>query len=92
MTTSMALSEKDDLASLVQRAQHLEARAFEALVELHACRLHEFLWRINGRYNGTEDMVQDVFLRMVQRIQGYKPGASFDAWVFQIGVMDIGMG
>lgn len=68
------------------RAQRLEPCAFDALIEHYAHKLYGFLCRITGKPHDAEDLVQEVFLRMVRTIRDYQPTGSFDAWVFQIAV------
>lgn len=72
------------LALLVRRAQELDPAAFDALVELYGPRLYGFFYRWTGRREEAEDLLQEVFLRIVRRLPDYVHDGRFEAWLFRI--------
>ncbi|MFQ5414048.1 MAG: RNA polymerase sigma factor [Phycisphaerae bacterium] len=74
----------DDLVSVIRRAQGGEADAFDALVDSYASRLYGFLYRLTGCRDDAEDLVQEVFVRVVRMIGRYQHDGRFDAWIFRI--------
>jgi RNA polymerase sigma-70 factor (ECF subfamily) len=74
-----------ELAAIVERAQRLEPAALEALVDAYACRLFGYLYRMTGSHADAEDLLQEVFLRMVRTIGEYQHDGRFEAWLFRIG-------
>ena len=74
----------DDLASVIRRAQQLEASAFEWLVNAYSGRLYGFLYRLTGRGDDAEELVQEVFVRLVRMISQYEHDGRFEAWLFRI--------
>ena len=74
----------DDLASVIRRAQQLEASAFEWLVDTYSARLYGFLYRLTGRADDAEELVQEVFVRLVRMISQYEHDGRFEAWLFRI--------
>jgi RNA polymerase sigma-70 factor (ECF subfamily) len=74
----------DDLAAVVRRAQQLDAEAFEWLVDAYSSRLYGFLYRLTGRSEDAEELVQDVFVRLVRAIRSYEHDGRFEAWLFRI--------
>ena len=72
------------LASLIERAQRNDPQAFEALVDLYASRLYGFLYRLTGQREDAEDLVQEVFVRLVRTIDRYQHDGRFEAWLFRI--------
>ncbi len=72
-----------DISSMIERARRFEPEAFDAFVDEYAPRVRGFLRRI-VRSNDVDDMVQEVFLRVVRTIGRYQESGRFDAWVFQI--------
>lgn len=69
--------------AVVARAKALDPDAFDLLVDEYAPRLRGFLRRmVHG--SDLDDMVQEVFLRVVRTIGQYEESGRFDAWLFQI--------
>ncbi len=72
------------LESVIRRAKLREPAAFDALVDSYSPRLFGFLYRLTGSRNDAEDLLQEVFLRVVRRIEHYDHRGQFDAWLFRI--------
>ncbi len=68
---------------VIEHARQLDPAAFDALVEEYAPRVRGFLRRI-VHTGDVDDLVQEVFLRVVRTIAGYHDMGRFDAWIFQI--------
>ena len=54
------------------------------LFERHHRPLFHYFIRLNGDRNLSEDLVQDVFFRMLRYRRTYKDGHAFTAWMYQI--------
>jgi RNA polymerase sigma-70 factor (ECF subfamily) len=76
--------ESTDLASVIRRAKKREPQAFETLVDLYANRLFGFLYRLTGSRTDAEDLLQEVFVRVVRSLDGYVHNNAFDGWLFRI--------
>ena len=61
-----------------------DERAFEALVHEFSGPVYSLLTRFLGQHPGREDMVQDVFLRVVRSRERYEPRARFTTWLYRI--------
>ena len=46
--------------------------------------LFNFYSKMTGNRTVSEDLVQEVFLRVLKYRQSYKPGTPFRAWIYQI--------
>ena len=46
--------------------------------------LFNFYCRLTGDRTASEDLVQDVFFRILKYRQSYRPGTPFRAWMYQI--------
>ena len=67
------------------RWQGGDEEAFRGLVELYSGQVFALLTRFLGRrHHGREDMVQDVFLRVVRARDRYQPTARFSTWLYSI--------
>lgn len=73
----------DQWGETVRRAQNLDPESFDPIVEEFAPRVRGFLRRFVPERE-VDDLVQEVFLRMVRSIKSYQDNGKFEAWVFQI--------
>ncbi len=80
----MPAMDETTLRDLIARAQAKDADAFDALVDHFGPRLFGYLARLTGSRDQAEDLVQEVFLRVVRKIEGYRHEDLFEAWLFRI--------
>src|SRR5262245_1833283 len=73
-----------ELTVLIGRAQKREAAAFDALVDLYASRLYGYFYRLTSSREDAEDLLQELFVRLVRMIEHYEHDGRFDGWVFRI--------
>jgi RNA polymerase sigma-70 factor (ECF subfamily) len=78
------MASPNELASVIQGAQRREQAAFERLVDLYSHRLYGFLYRLTSRREEAEDLVQEVFVRVVRTIGDYRDDGRFEGWLFKI--------
>ncbi len=74
----------DELDEIIRRAQNRDPAAFDVLVERYSSRLYGFLLRFIGKSGEAEDLVQEVFVRLVRTIESYQHDGRFEAWLFRI--------
>jgi len=72
------------LAETIRGAQRGDAAAFDRLVDAYGHRITGFLHRMTGSRQDAEDLVQEVFLRLVRTIGAYKHDGRFEPWIFRI--------
>jgi len=72
------------LADLIRRAQRREPAAFDALVETYSTRLYGYFYRLTGSRHDAEDLLQELFVRLVRMIDQYEHEGRFDGWLFRI--------
>ncbi len=79
------MDERPDIDELVEGARGGDAEAFAALYEHFASPLYRFvLFRVGDRTD-AEDIVQRVFLSVVEALPTYeRRGVPFAAWLFRI--------
>lgn len=58
--------------------------AFEELVSRHERPLFHFILRSCGNRDRAEEILQEVFLRVIKYSDSYKPTAKFTTWVYTI--------
>lgn len=69
---------------LMVRYQRGEAQAFAELVRRHSRAVYNFVLRQLRDANLSEDVTQEVFLRVVQRASEFKHEARFSTWLYSI--------
>jgi RNA polymerase sigma-70 factor (ECF subfamily) len=71
---------------LARKAGRGDRRALGQLYDRHKGRLLGYLVRILGRRSLAEEVFQEVWIKVMQGIQRYRPepGTSFRAWLYRI--------
>ena len=72
------------LTELIAGAQRREPDAFDALVDAYSARLYGYFYRRTGSRHDAEDLLQEVFVRVVRTIERYTHDGRFEAWLFRI--------
>lgn len=81
---SAAPPKSDRGAELMLAWQGGDEGAFERLVAEFSGPVWSLLTRFLGQREGREDLVQDVFLRVVRARDRYTPTARFTTWLYRI--------
>ena len=74
---------RDD-SELVRQCLDGEPDAFDALVARHHRGIYNMVYRMLGNAEDASDVTQETFLRAYTRLETFKPGHSFLAWVRRI--------
>jgi RNA polymerase sigma-70 factor (ECF subfamily) len=69
----------------VARAAAGDVRAFEALYRTHLPRVHSLVRRMSGGRD-TDELTQDVFVRVWQKLATFRGDASFTTWLHRLTV------
>lgn len=69
---------------LLRRFNEGDAGAFEALVRRYERPLYNFILRSVRRRDRTDELLQDVFLKVVQRSGDFKGNSKFSTWLYTI--------
>lgn len=83
--SSPAPSVPDD-AALVLRARAGDHRALDELVRRYHSEVARILWRFARRHADLEDLVQEVFLRVVRNLSQWRAEQPFSHWLRRIAV------
>jgi RNA polymerase sigma-70 factor, ECF subfamily len=70
--------------ALMERYQHGDVAAFAELVSRHEKRLWNFVRRFVSDAATAEDVLQEVFLRVVRGAAEWHPSAKFSTWLYTI--------
>jgi RNA polymerase sigma-70 factor (ECF subfamily) len=80
---AVALPENTDVndeRDLIVRVQAGDRSAFDLLVRRHLPRARLIAKRLMQNPDDADDLVQDAFLRALQRIASFDPSRSFEPW------------
>ncbi|HEY4260057.1 MAG TPA: RNA polymerase sigma factor [Schlesneria sp.] len=90
--TDVELSESDDVtgalneARLVEEARKGNRQAFGELVMRYERRLIRVIQQFVKSPELAEDLAQDTFLKVYERLDQFDPSRRFGPWLFRIGV------
>lgn len=71
----------EELASQMQLGSEA---ALEQIVKRYHGPIHGYLVRMSGDYHATNDMTQEIFIKMCRGIQSYRTSMPFKAWLYSI--------
>jgi RNA polymerase sigma-70 factor (ECF subfamily) len=70
--------------ALMASYQQGDTRAFELLLQRHRKAVFNFLFRQVGQRALAEDLLQEVFLRVIKGAESYRQTAKFTTWLYTI--------
>ena len=76
------MSEKE----LVRRAQAGDFAAFTDLINAHKNKIYGLVRKLTGNQEDTEDIVQETFLRAIDKIDQFRGESSFGTWLYTIAL------
>ena len=69
---------------LLRKAQKGDERAFAAIVSAYETLLYNYILRLTGDRALSEDLLQEVFLRVHQGLPRFSLRCKFTTWLFQV--------
>ena len=73
----------DDLAQIITGCQQGDEQCFARLVDLYSGRLYGYFYRLTGNRDVSDDLLSELYVKLVEKIASYKGGA-FEGWLFKI--------
>lgn len=80
----MSTSEEDPGARLMLAWQQGDETALDRIVERYSAPVFALLTRFLGPVAQREDLVQEVFLRLIRVRDRYQPSVRFSTWLYRI--------
>lgn len=71
---------------LIEEAQRGDVNAFEKIYRSYSGRVYAICIRLSGNPGKAEDLTQDVFLRVWQRLDTFKGQSAFSSWLYRLTV------
>lgn len=69
---------------LIGRLRAQDASALESLMGLHAARLYRLAYGITRSEADAEEVVQDAFLTLFRKIDGFEGRAALGSWLYRV--------
>ena len=82
LVPKMDLNEKELIASLKSEASR--EQAFQLLVKTYQQRLYWHIRKIVMNHDDTDDILQNVFIKVWKNIRGFREDSSLFTWLFRI--------
>ncbi len=75
-----------DEKTLVQNAQAGDFSAFTELIQAHQDKIYGLARKLSGNSEDAEDIVQDTFLKAIDKIDQFRLESSFGTWLYSIAL------
>jgi RNA polymerase sigma-70 factor (ECF subfamily) len=77
------MAEGTQLARIIEGCRSGDADAFAQIVDMYAGRCYGYFYRLTSDRDLSEELLSELFLRLVEKIKSYKGGA-FESWLFRV--------
>jgi len=74
----------EKLNEIIKHCQQGRQEAFSQLLQLYGPRLYGYYLRTSGSAQQAEDLLQDLFVRLLEKIKKYRHESKFDNWLFKV--------
>ncbi len=74
-----------ELARIIAGCKSGDADCFAQIVDLYAGRCYGYFYRLTGDRDLSDELLSELFIRLVRKIGSYKGGA-FESWLFRIAL------
>lgn len=72
-----------ELARIIDGCKSGDADSFSQVVDMYAGRCYGYFYRLTGNRDLSDELLSELFIRLVEKIGSYKGGA-FESWLFKI--------
>jgi len=79
------MSSSVELARVIAGCKSGDADCFAQIVDMYAGRCYGYFYRLTGDRDLSDELLSELFIRLVQKIGSYKGGA-FESWLFRIAL------
>jgi RNA polymerase sigma-70 factor (ECF subfamily) len=68
----------------IQHCQNGDIAGLHVLYEMHRKKVYNLSWRMLGTPQDGEDALQEVFLKVFDRIKNYRGDSAFSTWLYRM--------
>jgi len=77
---------RDEVRSLVQRAQQGDEQAFAILFQTHKKRVYSVCLLMTKDVADAEDLTQEAFLQVFRSVGSFRGDSAFSTWLYRVAV------
>ena len=77
------MAKSDELTRITAGCKRGDGKCFSQLVDMYAGRCYGYFYRLTGNKEVSEDLLGELFVRLVEKIDSYG-GGLFEGWLFRI--------
>ena len=77
------MADDSNLAWMIAGCKQGDAECFSQLIDAYASRCYGYFYRLTGNREVSDDLLGELFVRLVEKIGSYK-GGSFECWLFKV--------
>jgi RNA polymerase sigma-70 factor (ECF subfamily) len=74
---------KKSIEQLVRLCRKGKPEAFSELIDIYSARLFGYFYRLTGNRDEANELLSELFLKLVEKIAGCKP-QTFEPWLFKM--------
>lgn len=78
------MSRPGGIPEVVRRAQAGDADAFQSLYREQVGRVHALCLRLSGDRMAAQELTQDVFVRLWERLRSFRGESAFSTWLHRL--------
>ena len=78
------MQKPDQLANIIEQCRKGRPEAFNWLLDNYGQRLYAYFLRTTGSTHDAEDLLQEIFVRLIENIRAYQHQGRFEHWLFRI--------
>jgi RNA polymerase sigma-70 factor (ECF subfamily) len=79
----MERADSRDLEAVIAGCKRGDSESFSRLIDAYSARLYGFFYRLSSDKTISEDLLGELFVKLVEKIRHYR-GGHFDAWLFTV--------
>lgn len=68
----------------IERCQKGDVSGLQVLFELHRTKVYNLSWRMLGSPQDAEDVLQEIYMKVFDRIGNYRGDSAFSTWLYRM--------
>lgn len=76
--------EDNELKQLIALCKSKDEKGYRLLVDAYKDRLYGYFYRLTSNRALSQDLLSDVFFKIVRKVKSFKEANSFEKWIFTI--------
>jgi RNA polymerase sigma-70 factor (ECF subfamily) len=74
----------DDARDIAKFLNSNQPEDLQGLFSRHMPSVHSMAWRLTGSASAADDVTQEVFVKIIQGLKGFRNQSSFSTWLYRV--------